>query len=211
MSVALQGGIEVDATCSVVRVIDGDTFVCVLTEVSDGFESLQPGLEVRVRLADINTPELRPEPEPGALEATSMLASLLRNGTVYLDIDDFHVYDKYGRVIAVVLAPYNSSHLVNVNKLLISEGLADVWEHDNQWNIMETPLYVPAQPGQDYESGTGITAGEEQDTSTTNISIGASSEQAPGQTTGSSEDAPSLGMIVVVVILALFMLASSRR
>ncbi|MEB3787217.1 MAG: thermonuclease family protein, partial [Desulfurococcales archaeon] len=134
-----QPGLEVDASCIVTRVIDGDTFSCILSEVySTGLEGLRPGMEARVRLADINAPELRPEPEPGAVKATSMLSSLLQNETVYLDIDDMYVFDRYGRIVAVALVPYNGTHLVNVNLLLVSRGLAEVWEHDNEWVISET-------------------------------------------------------------------------
>ena len=209
-----QSGLEVDASCIVTRVIDGDTFSCIISEVySTGLDDLGPGMEARVRLADINAPELRPEPEPGAVEATSMLSSLLRNGTVYLDIDDVYVFDRYGRIVAVVLAPYNGSHLVNVNLMLVYRGLAEVWEHDNEWVISETPLYVPASliPGHtpDYDLGDSR---EDNATGTTGDLTNSGGSTSSSQDVGGHHgDEPNLGVIIVVVLLALFMLIASRR
>lgn len=208
-----QSGLEVDASCIVTRVIDGDTFSCIISEVySAGLGGLGPGMEARVRLADINAPELRPEPEPGAVDATSMLSSLLRNGTVYLDVDDVYVFDRYGRIVAVVLAPYNDSHLVNVNLMLVYRGLAEVWEHDNEWIISETPLYAPTSliPGH-----TSINDADSGDDNTTAMSdpIGSGERStSPSLDPGDEySDKPDLGVIAVVILLALFMLAASRR
>ncbi|MEB3787224.1 MAG: hypothetical protein GSR78_00550, partial [Desulfurococcales archaeon] len=131
----------------------------------------------------------------------------------YLDIDDVYVFDRYGRIIAVVLAPYNSSHLVNVNLMLVSRGLAEVWEHDNEWVISETPLYVPASliPGRapDYDVGDSR---EGNVTGTTSDPRSSESSTSPSQDVGGQYgDEPNLGVIIVVVLLALFMLVASRR
>ena len=135
--------LEVDAYCFVERVVDGDTFWCRVEELLDASLGLREGESYRVRLADINAPELRPEPEPGALEATRALSSLTLGEAVALDIDDVGVTDRYGRLVAVVIAYHNETHGVNVNKLLVAQGLAKVWEHDNEWILEETPLYIP--------------------------------------------------------------------
>ncbi len=132
--------LEVDALCYVYRVVDGDTLWCKLVEISEKFAGLGP--ELKVRLADVNAPELRPEREPGALEAMERLGELVYEKTVALDIDDRGITDRYGRVVAIVLAPWNDTHWVNVNLLLVREGLARIWEHDNEWRLVDTPLFV---------------------------------------------------------------------
>ena len=132
--------LEVDALCNVYRVVDGDTLRCKLVEMSEKFLGIGPDL--RVRLADVNAPELRPYIEPGALEALKRLEELVFEKTVALDIDDHGVTDRYGRVVAIVLAPWNDTHWVNVNLLLVIEGLASIWEHDNEWRLADTPLFV---------------------------------------------------------------------
>lgn len=139
-ALAVDGGIEADVSCRVVKVVDGDTLNCIVRSVSA--PQLGLGGELRVRLADINAPELRPRAEPGGREAYEFLLNLVSGRIVVLDVDDKHVFDKYGRVVAILLAPHNETHWVNVNLLMVERGLARVWEHDNQWRLMETPLYV---------------------------------------------------------------------
>ncbi len=135
--------LEVDAYCFVERVVDGDTLWCRIEKLLDTSLGLREGESYRVRLADINAPELRPEPEPGALESTRVLSRLTLGEAVALDIDDVSVTDRYGRLVAIVIAYHNETHGVNVNKLLVAQGLAKVWEHDNEWILEETPLYIP--------------------------------------------------------------------
>ena len=88
---------EVDATCDVYRVVDGDTFDCFPVG--------------RVRLADINAPELN---TPGGPEAKKALTGLVLYKRVYLDVDDRYVMDRYNRVVAVAYVRYNETHLLNV-------------------------------------------------------------------------------------------------
>jgi endonuclease YncB( thermonuclease family) len=114
---------EVDATTIVSSVIDGDTF----DTTSEG----------RIRLADIDAPEYW---ESGYDNAKDFLVSLVGDKTVYLDIDDVHRTDKYGRLVCVVYVEYNSTHMVNVNKALLVEGHATIWDFDNEfdpdtWNL----------------------------------------------------------------------------
>ncbi len=116
---------EIDATDVVDRVIDGDTF----DTVSLG----------RVRLADIDTPEVG---EPGADKATDFLADLVLYEEVHLDIDDVDETDRYGRWIAVVYVRHNASHLLNVNEALLEAGLADMWDFPNEFDPSTWPLYV---------------------------------------------------------------------
>lgn len=123
--VGASAGWEIDATVTVTRVIDGDTF-----------DAVPIG---RVRLADINAPEVG---EAGAQEATAFLTSLVGSRVVYLDIDDVHRSDPYGRIVAVVYVRHNSTHLLNVNAILVTYGHVDVWDHSNEFDPVIWPLYV---------------------------------------------------------------------
>jgi hypothetical protein len=69
----------------VTTVIDGDTI-----EVED---------VGRIRFADIDTPEIDTEEGKAAKE---YVKGLCEGKKVYLDIDDIHIIDKYGRIVAVV-------------------------------------------------------------------------------------------------------------
>jgi micrococcal nuclease len=123
------GGVEIDLTAYVYRVVDGDTF--------DGSPC------GRVRLADINTPE---RGEAGYSEAKEALTRLILNKKVYLDVDDLYVTDKYGRLVAVVYVEYNSTHLLNVNKWLLVNGYAKTADYPNEFNPSDWSLYVKAFP-----------------------------------------------------------------
>ena len=114
---------EPDATTVVTRVIDGDTFD---TSAGD-----------RIRLADINAPN---SSEPGYVDAKDFLTSLVYQKTVYLDTDDLYRIEPYDRLVYV---DFNATHLMNVNKALLVEGYAQIWEHDNEFNSSTWTLYVP--------------------------------------------------------------------
>ena len=115
---------EVDAVASVIEIIDGDTF-----DSSIG----------RIRLADINAPELD---EPGGYKAKEALTYIISGKTVYLDIDDIYGTDIYGRIIAVVYIRYNSTHLLNVNKWLLDNRYAEIDDYPNEFNPYTWSLYV---------------------------------------------------------------------
>ena len=53
---------------------------------------------------------------------------------VYLDIDDLYVRGKYGRIIAVVYVPYDETHYVNLNQLLLKEGYAEARDYRNEFD-----------------------------------------------------------------------------
>jgi hypothetical protein len=117
---------DFDKVAFVTRVIDGDTF-----DIDDGD---------RVRLADLNTPE---NGEAGFQEANDYVTGLVEGKTVYLDIDDKYTFDTTGtRVVAVVFVSYNSTHYLNLNKALLENHYAVVWEHDNEFNPNEWSLFV---------------------------------------------------------------------
>jgi len=117
----------------VTTVIDGDTI-----EIED---------VGRIRFADIDAHELDTEEGKAAKE---YVKGLCEGKEVYLDIDDFHIIDKYGRIVAVVYSPYNETHRVNINQLLLIEGYAEAREYHNEFNPavwMESPLeYVDMTP-----------------------------------------------------------------
>jgi endonuclease YncB( thermonuclease family) len=60
-----------------------------------------------------------------------------------LDVDGVDVFDKYGRIIAVAYMDYNETHLLNINKWLVEEGYARVWDHPNEFNPGTWELYKP--------------------------------------------------------------------
>jgi len=119
---------EIDATTVVDWVIDGDTF-----DTTSGD---------RVRLADIDAPE---SGELGYYDAKNFLISLVYDKTVHLDIDDIYETDKYGRLVCVVYVKHNSTHYKNVNKALLVEGYAVIWNFNNEFNPSTWTLYCPKE------------------------------------------------------------------
>lgn len=120
---------EIDMISTVMSVHDGDTFTLVTGE--------------RVRLADLNAPELG---EDGSYEARDYLSSLVRQKTVYLDIDDKYRTDAYGRLVCVVYVDYNSTHYLNINKALIESGHAGARDYDNEFKPGAFVLFIPKDP-----------------------------------------------------------------
>ena len=117
---------ENDKTALVSRVIDGDTF-----DTTSGD---------RIRLADINAPE---QGDSGYYKSRDLLISLVYNKQVYLDIDDISKTDQHNRLVCVVYVDYNSTHLVTVNKALLVQGAAEIWDHtNNEFNPYTWTLYV---------------------------------------------------------------------
>ena len=106
---------EFDITAVVDWVIDGDTFNVTSRE--------------KIRLADIDTPEYG---ETGYSEAKNFLINLIKGKTVYIDIDDISRTDSGGeRLVCVVYIEHNSTHYENVNKALLVEGYAVLFDHSN--------------------------------------------------------------------------------
>ena len=85
----------------------------------------------RIRLADVNTPEI--DTEEGK-EAKEYVKGLCYGKKIYLDIDDIHITGKYDRIVAVVYVPYNETHYVNLNQLLLKEGYAEARDYPNEFN-----------------------------------------------------------------------------
>ncbi len=114
--------------CKVLRVVDGDTFVCLLN-----------GKKERVRLIGVDTPESRPNKKAFrdsrrsgiSLEkiiemgkkATRFTKKYLKKGrTVFLEFD-IEKRDRYGRLLAYVWLDKKTLF----NELIIREGYATVY------------------------------------------------------------------------------------
>ncbi|UCE28607.1 MAG: thermonuclease family protein [Candidatus Bathyarchaeota archaeon] len=119
---------EIDMTDVVSYVVDGDTF-----DVASGD---------RIRLADVDTPELG---EEGYGEAKDFLISLVLSKIVYLDIDDVYGTDIYDRLVCVVYVEHNLSHVANVNKALLEEGVAEVDDYPNEFDPNAWELHCPLE------------------------------------------------------------------
>ena len=108
------------------QVIDGDTFYLISGD--------------RVRLVDINTPEIG---ESGYDSAKNYTYDLVYGQTVYLDVDDVSRTDSHSRLVCVAYVDYNATHYLNLNKALLVSGLAEVWDHtNNEFDPGDWQLYV---------------------------------------------------------------------
>jgi len=106
----------------VTNVVDGDTFDVTIEKADSRIASAVE----RVRLADVNSPELSTPEGPSAMDFTF---AVLMNKRVYLDIDDLSGSgrDSYGRLIAVVyLTGFYGQPLAspNFNRMLVDSGHA---------------------------------------------------------------------------------------
>lgn len=100
------GFVQLPLSCTVERIIDGDTFVCESGE--------------RVRLTLVNTPEM--SDEPLGRMARRFLLDLVPPGTeVGLELDVAE-RDRYGRILAYVRLPDGRM----INRVLAREGYAQV-------------------------------------------------------------------------------------
>ncbi len=116
-------GIPAEAQQLTVRYVhDGDTLF-----VNDG-----AGMERKVRLIGVDTPELLPEPECFADNATNRLRELLPEGSTVWAASDVEPFDRYGRALLYMWTREG----VFVNLTLVSEGYAEairVGENDAWW------------------------------------------------------------------------------
>ena len=128
----------------VTKVIDGDTFDAkVIAVYKDRYLEMN-GSTIRVRLADINAPELG---TPRGEASRSALRSLLDGVGVYLDIDDLYVYDRYDRVVAIAYLKINTTHALNVNLWLVMNSYASIVDHPNEFKPHLWSLYIAYAPG----------------------------------------------------------------
>ncbi|MFX1257550.1 MAG: thermonuclease family protein [Promethearchaeota archaeon] len=122
----IESEIEVNASGIITYIVDGDT--CDMEDLG------------RIRLADINAPE---SSEEGYQEAKDYLSSLIYEEFVFLDIDDVYEKDHYDRYVGIIYVRYNDTHVLNVNKALLDNGYAIIWDFDNEFNPFTWKLYYP--------------------------------------------------------------------
>jgi micrococcal nuclease len=139
----------------VTNVVDGDTFDVTIEKAN---EKVLYRVE-RIRLADVNSPEMDSEKGPAARDFTY---AVLMNKRVFLDIDDLSEdgRDDYGRMICVVyLSGYYGQPIAspNFNRLLMDSGHARLDNFTNNefdpsnWRSEQSPE-IDAEPLQDLGS-----------------------------------------------------------
>ena len=129
ISVCLVAGAPDKAYGRVIKVVDGDTFDIALQD----YNSSQIAEDViRIRLADIDTPEVR---GPKACEAGKVASAYTRtwllSNYVFLDLDDKTGKDPYGRWVAVVYLAEGGKPGRNFNKQLVASGHAVIEDFKN--------------------------------------------------------------------------------
>ena len=97
----------------------------VVCNVVDG-DTVDVECEGRVRLADIDCPEMDTPNGPNAKEYATRY---LLGKTVYLDIDDQRKTDPYGRLVAVLYLKQPDGSFENFNKKLVEAGQACIYDH----------------------------------------------------------------------------------
>lgn len=127
--ISLAAGAPDEAYGRVSKVVDGDTFDIALQD----YNSSQISEDViRIRLADIDTPEVR---GPKACEAGKVASAYTRtwllSNYVFLDLDDKTGKDPYGRWVAVVYLAEDGRPGRNFNKQLVDAGHAVIVDFKN--------------------------------------------------------------------------------
>ena len=112
--ISLAAGAPDEAMGRVSKVVDGDTFDVTLQEHDSRIsEDL-----IRIRLADIDTPETRgPKACEAGRKASAYTKAWLLGRTVSLDLDDKTGKDEFGRWVAVCYLDGK-----NFNKQLVDAG-----------------------------------------------------------------------------------------
>lgn len=136
-------GKEIECICE--RVIDGDTFVAKVPIIRKTEDDEELHVESRkIRLVGVDTPEIDyddpSQSAEGAEESKKMLEKICyseryyqeyvveektniepNDKTIYLNIDNARQFDKYNRVLAVLIADNK-----NINEVLLKEGMARI-------------------------------------------------------------------------------------
>ena len=128
------GSEEIDRSIIADRVIDGVTF---------GIDN-----QNTFKLADIEPTCTDIDNSTGYISAKNLLANLILNKNVYLDIDNMYTWDFHGsgnRTVCVAYVDFNSTHYMNVNKVLINRKLVVIKDNENDFNPEEWSNYVEKQ------------------------------------------------------------------
>ena len=122
--IALATGAPDKAMGRVSKVVDGDTFDVTL----ESHDSRISEDLIRIRLADIDTPEVRgPKACAAGKKASAYTKAWLLGRTVSLDLDDKTGKDSYGRWVAVCYLQDGR----NFNKMLVDAGHAEIKDFTN--------------------------------------------------------------------------------
>ncbi len=141
LSLAANGAPD-EACGHVSRVVDGDTFDLIV----DRGDSRIDSAVVRVRLADVDAPEVDCEEGKAAKELATIL---LLDRSVCLDIDDLNVRDKYGRLICLAYLRGRDGQILTpcVNRMIVDSGSAAIKDYkdnefdpDKWWSAADSPL-----------------------------------------------------------------------
>ena len=126
---SLAAGAPDEAYGRVSNVVDGDTFDVTLED----YNSSQITEDViRIRLADIDTPEVRgPKACEAGKKASAYTRTWLLSNYVFLDLDDKTGKDPYGRWVAVVYLSEDGRPGRNFNKQLVDSGHAVIEDFRN--------------------------------------------------------------------------------
>lgn len=109
------------------HVVDGDTFDIIINENRDSRIITD---KIRVRLADINAPEVRGVDSRAGKESANFTRDMLLNKVVYLDIDSKNGMDKYNRWVVVCYIGND-----NFNKMMVDRGFAKITDYkDNEFD-----------------------------------------------------------------------------
>jgi micrococcal nuclease len=125
----LATGAPDEAYGRVIKVIDGDTFDVTLED----YNSSQISEDViRIRLADIDTPETRGAKacEAGK-NASAYTRTWLQSSYIFLDLDDKTGKDPYSRWVAVAYLAEDGRPGRNFNKMLVDTGHAVIEDFRN--------------------------------------------------------------------------------
>ncbi len=126
--------------CRVRSIYDGDT-LSVEWEDSSWFGLKQDIHPVKVRLAYIDTPELRYK-QAGAVQAKELLEKLLSGRRIVVEYEELPTGGirrcDYNRVLAVIHLQRTFLPNLNINELLLRKGLARLYSHPD--NV--TPHHV---------------------------------------------------------------------
>jgi micrococcal nuclease len=121
--IALAAGAPDEVMGRVSKVVDGDTFDVTL----ESHDSRISEDLIRIRLADIDTPEVRgPKACEAGKKASAYTKKWLLVRTVSLDLDDKTGKDSYGRWVAVCYLDGK-----NFNKQLVDSGHAVIKDFKN--------------------------------------------------------------------------------
>jgi micrococcal nuclease len=126
---ALASSAPDEAMGRVSKVVDGDTFDVTLQD----YNSSQVSEDViRIRLADIDTPETRgPKASEAGKNASAYTRAWLLSIYIFLDLDDKTGKDEYGRWVAVCYLSKDGKPDKNFNKKLVDAGHAVIKDFKN--------------------------------------------------------------------------------